>query len=133
MDNPVFHITGMPRLLDEYTQATASMSMPDTAKAISLLKEMLSRVEKALALHTGLPPEREAYRTALGFIMAADESEDVFQLAHEAITPYTEWRAVIADLGFNSPADRAARGDLLHRADEGCIICDGRREAGERP
>lgn len=112
MDNPCFYMAGITRLLDEYQQAVASTYRPDNDKAIALLKDIRGRVEKALSLTEGKPVEREAYRKALDEVVRGDLMDDAFdplQVAHEAITPFTDWRAVEEDLGFNSPADRRAR------------------------
>jgi hypothetical protein len=108
MDQPCYYTAGLPRLLDEYTHAAANAYSPDNDTAIARLKEIRDRVEKALALTEGKPVEREVYRKALDQIIEADEGVS-FDIAHEAIAPFTEWRAIEEDLGFNSPADRRAR------------------------
>jgi hypothetical protein len=111
MDQPCYYTAGLPRLLDEYTHAAANAYSPDTDTAIARLKEIRDRVEKALALTEGKPVERLHYRAALDEIIAhsLNPAFDEVQVAHEAIAPFTEWRAIEEDLGFNSPADRRAR------------------------
>lgn len=122
MDKPCFHMVAIPRLMDEYTAATANAFRPDNDKAVVLLKEMRDRVERALALTQGLPVERLEYRKALDAIISGTdavpwERTDPMQVAHEAITPFTEWKAVSEDLGFDPLADRAAQDLADGRAD----------------
>jgi hypothetical protein len=81
---------------------------PDTDTVINMLKDLRDRVELALAKLEGKPVERLVYRAALDEIVRLDEGIS-FDIAHEAIMPYTPWKAVNEDLGFDSPADRRAQ------------------------
>jgi topoisomerase IA-like protein len=133
MDDPIFHMTGMSRLLDEYTQATASTFAPDTDTATRLLTEMRDRVERALELTSGVPNERLAYQQALRQLID-DEDADPVQVAHEAITPYVQWKGVNVDLGFDSPADRRAQALVNGKAEAAArdYADDQRRQADWR-